>query len=72
MTSINKRPRWCAALAVVAAFFSGAAWSQDTEYEFGGHVKGRLIHQAGALNGVRADLLHPGAARYYREVGLLK
>lgn len=36
-----------------------------------GHVKGRLIHQGGALNGVRADLLHPGAARYYREVGLL-
>ncbi len=37
-----------------------------------GHVKGRLIRQGAALNGVPAELLHPGAARYYREVGLLK
>ncbi|RLQ87396.1 TAXI family TRAP transporter solute-binding subunit [Notoacmeibacter ruber] len=36
-----------------------------------GHAKGRLIQQETALDNI-AIPLHPGAARYYREAGLLK
>ena len=36
-----------------------------------GHEKGRAIQLGTALEGVTTSL-HPGAARYYREVGLLK
>ena len=42
----NKRRNWFVATAAVVAFVSGAAWSQETEYEFGGHVKGRLLGQS--------------------------
>lgn len=45
-TSINKRRNWFTAIAVVAAFVFRAAWSQETEFEFGGHVKGRLLGQS--------------------------
>jgi hypothetical protein len=44
-TSIREPHRlFCLLLATVAAF-PGATLSQETEYEFGGHVKGRLLGQ---------------------------
>ena len=36
-----------------------------------GHAKGRAITLATALDGIGIPL-HPGAARYYREAGMLK
>ncbi len=42
-TLINKLHRPLYTLLVVAIAFPGAALSQDTEYEIGGHVKGRLL-----------------------------
>ena len=37
-----------------------------------GHARGADLSLESALNGVNTDYLHPGAAKYYREVGLLK
>jgi uncharacterized protein len=36
-----------------------------------GHAKGKSITLATALDGIAVPL-HPGAERYYREVGLLR
>jgi hypothetical protein len=45
-TSIREPHKlFCVLLATVAAF-PGATLSQETEYEFGGHVKGRLLGQS--------------------------
>lgn len=35
------------------------------------HVKGEEVIIDNALNGIDTDYLHPGAAKYYREIGLL-
>jgi TRAP transporter TAXI family solute receptor len=49
-----------------------ALWHANTRHLLdAGHPKGRLITLETALNGV-AIPLHEGAARYYREVGLLQ
>ena len=48
-----------------------ALWHESTRPVLdNGHPEGRLIRLATALDGV-AIPLHPGAARYYREVGLV-
>ena len=43
---INKLHRLLYALFVVAVAFPGEALPQETEYEFGGHIKGRLLGQS--------------------------
>jgi hypothetical protein len=45
-TLINKLHRLPYTLLVVAVALSGAASSQETEYDFGGHIKGRLLGQS--------------------------
>ena len=45
-TLINKLHRPLYTLLVVAIAFPGAVLSQDTEYEIGGHIKGRLLGQS--------------------------
>ncbi len=47
-------------------------WHENTRRLLdGGHPKGQLIRLKTALGGLGAPL-HPGAERYYREVGLIK
>jgi TRAP transporter TAXI family solute receptor len=72
-------------LSVAALWVVGAAVDEDLVYQVTkalwndntrklldkGHAKGRSITQATALDGVGIPL-HPGAARYYKEVGLIK
>jgi len=49
-----------------------ALWNDNTRALLdAGHAKGKAIQKATALAGVSLPL-HPGAERYYREVGLLK
>ena len=49
-----------------------ALWNDNTRKLLdGGHAKGRLIRRETALHGAGIPL-HPGAERFYREVGLLK
>ncbi len=49
-----------------------ALWNQNTRNLLdAGHAKGKAIRPETALAGVSLPL-HPGAERYYREVGLLK
>ncbi len=45
-TLINKLHRLPYTLLLVAVALSGAASSQETEYDFGGHIKGRLLGQS--------------------------
>jgi len=42
----NKLHRWLYALAAVAAVIPGEALPQETEYDFGGHVKVRVLGQS--------------------------
>jgi TRAP transporter TAXI family solute receptor len=72
-------------LSVGAQWLVGAEVSEQMVYEItrslwhesarrlldGGHPKGQQIRIETALDGIGVPL-HPGAARYYREVGLLK
>jgi TRAP transporter TAXI family solute receptor len=49
-----------------------ALWNANTRKLLdAGHAKGRLIQERTALDGVGIPL-HPGAARYYREKGMVK
>ncbi|MET4699149.1 TRAP transporter TAXI family solute receptor [Constrictibacter sp. MBR-5] len=49
-----------------------ALWSETTAVLLkSGHAAARSIHRETALDGMSIDL-HPGAARYYREAGLLE
>jgi len=49
-----------------------ALWNESTRKLFNnGHPKAKLIQLDSALNGVTIPL-HPGAEKYYREVGLLQ
>ena len=48
-----------------------ALWfPRNRQFLVSGHARGQLINLSDALTGVTVPL-HPGAARYYREVGLL-
>lgn len=48
-------------------------WSDKTRAALdNGHAKGKSIQRATALVGIEGVPLHDGAARFYREVGLLK
>jgi hypothetical protein len=50
-----------------------ALWSDKTRAALdAGHAKGKAIQRATALSGLLGVPLHPGAERFYREVGLLK
>jgi TRAP transporter TAXI family solute receptor len=49
-----------------------ALWNKNTRKLLDkGHAKGKAIRQETALKGVLIPV-HPGAARYYKEVGLMK
>lgn len=49
-----------------------ALWNDSTRALLdGGHSKGKMIVQEGALDGLGVPL-HPGAEKFYKEVGLLK
>lgn len=50
---------------------TAALWNDDTRRRLDdGHAKGRMIRPETALTGLGLPL-HPGAERYYREIGLL-
>lgn len=50
-----------------------ALWSDKTRTVLdAGHAKGKSITKKDALLGIGAVPLHPGAARFYKEAGLLK
>ena len=50
-----------------------ALWSEKTRAALdAGHAKGKVIQKETALAGLAGVPLHPGAERFYREVGLLK
>ena len=46
MTSTNVPHRTLCVLFALASAFPAEVFSQETEYEFGGHVKGRLLGQS--------------------------
>ncbi len=48
-------------------------WSDKTRAALdAGHAKGKAIRRETALTGLGGVPLHDGAARFYREAGLLK
>jgi TRAP transporter TAXI family solute receptor len=50
-----------------------AMWSDKTRAVLdAGHAKGKVIRKETALSGVGGVPLHPGAAKFYKEAGLLK
>jgi hypothetical protein len=58
---INKLHRILYALLVVAVALPGAALPQETEYDFGGHIKGRLLGQSFPDNSAFKQLLGSSA-----------
>ncbi len=58
---INKLHRFLYALFVVAVALPGAALPQETEYDFGGHIKGRLLGQSFPENSAFNQLLGSSA-----------
>jgi len=58
---INKLHRFLYALFVVAVALPGAALPQETEYDFGGHIKGRLLGQTFPDNSAFKQLLGSSA-----------
>ena len=60
-TLINKPHRLLYGLFVIAVALSGAALPQETEYDFGGHIKGRLLGQSFPDNSAFKQLLGSSA-----------
>ena len=60
-TLINKPHRLLYGLFVIAVAFPGAALPQETEYDFGGHIKGRLLGQSFPDNSAFKQLLGSSA-----------
>jgi uncharacterized protein len=58
--------------ATVYAIVKGL-WSDKTRAALdNGHAKGKSIRRETALTGLQGVPLHDGAAKFYREAGLLK
>ena len=60
-TLINKPHRLLYGLFVIAVALPGAALPQETEYDFGGHIKGRLLGQSFPDNSAFKQLLGSSA-----------
>ena len=69
-TLINKPHRLLYGLFVIAVALSGAALPQETEYDFGGHIKGRLLGQSFPDNSAFKQLLGSSALDFESDLRL--